>query len=99
MEVSTVTRSVASAGYNFLRWAGAAVAPVLAGFLAVAISPRFPFLLATASVGRQRRHDLDAARSRPPGSQAQPGAPGAGAEHEPGRHSIGLSRSVSLAAR
>ena len=50
MEVSTVTRSVASAGYNFLRWAGAAVAPVLAGFLAVAISPRFPFLVATASV-------------------------------------------------
>jgi MFS family permease len=50
MEVSTVTRSVASAGYNFLRWAGAAVAPVLAGFLAVAVSPRFPFLLASLSV-------------------------------------------------
>jgi ACDE family multidrug resistance protein len=50
MEVSTVTRSVASAGYNFLRWAGAAVAPVLAGYLAVAISPRFPFLLATLTV-------------------------------------------------
>jgi hypothetical protein len=42
MEVSTVTRSVASAGYNFLRWARAAVAPVLAGYLAVAVSPRFP---------------------------------------------------------
>jgi hypothetical protein len=50
MEVSTVTRSVASAGYNFLRWAGAAVAPVLSGFLAVAVSPRFPFLLAALSV-------------------------------------------------
>jgi ACDE family multidrug resistance protein len=50
MEVSTVTRSVASAGYNFLRWAGAAVAPVLSGFLAVAVSPRFPFLLAAFSV-------------------------------------------------
>jgi MFS transporter, ACDE family, multidrug resistance protein len=50
MEVSTVTRSVASAGYNFLRWAGAAAAPVLSGFLAVAVSPRFPFLLAALSV-------------------------------------------------
>jgi MFS family permease len=50
MEISTVTRSVASAGYNFLRWAGAAVAPVLSGFLAVAVSPRFPFLLAALSV-------------------------------------------------
>src|SRR5207237_8909474 len=50
MEVSRATRSVASAGYNFLRWAGAAVAPVLAGFLAVAVSPRFPFLLAALSV-------------------------------------------------
>lgn len=50
MEVFTVTRSVASAGYNFLRWAGAAVAPVLAGYLAVAVSPRFPFLLASLSV-------------------------------------------------
>jgi len=50
MEVSTVTRSVASAGYNFLRWAGAAVAPVLSGLLAVAVSPRFPFLLAALSV-------------------------------------------------
>ena len=76
MEVSTVTRSVASAGYNFLRWAGAAVAPVLAGYLAVAISPRFPFLLAALSVAASavliwaRRahvlrglHQTDAARS------------------------------------
>ncbi|MCL4542989.1 MAG: hypothetical protein M1118_00075 [Chloroflexi bacterium] len=35
-----------SAGYNFLRWIGAAIAPVLSGFLAQVISPRVPFALA-----------------------------------------------------
>jgi MFS family permease len=50
MEVSPATRSVASAGYNFLRWAGAAVAPVLAGYMAEHVSPRSPFVIATATV-------------------------------------------------
>jgi ACDE family multidrug resistance protein len=50
MEVSAATRSVASAGYNFLRWAGAAVAPVLAGFLAEHVSPRSPFVIAVGTV-------------------------------------------------
>lgn len=46
MEVSAIPRPSASAGYNFLRWVGAAVAPVLSGFLAEAVSPRFPFVVA-----------------------------------------------------
>ncbi|MCL4545145.1 MAG: MFS transporter [Chloroflexi bacterium] len=46
MEVSAVPRASASAGYNFLRWIGAAIAPVLSGFLAQVISPRVPFVLA-----------------------------------------------------
>lgn len=50
MEVSPFTRSVASAGYNLLRWSGAAVAPVLAGVLAERVSPRSPFLLAAMAV-------------------------------------------------
>ena len=48
MEVSAIPRPSASAGYNFLRWVGAAVAPVLSGFHAEAVSPRFPFVIAVA---------------------------------------------------
>ena len=50
MEVSPITRSVASAGYNFLRWSGAAIAPVLSGFMAQAVSPRSPFWVGAAMV-------------------------------------------------
>lgn len=50
MEVSPFTRSVASAAYNFLRWGGAAIAPVLAGYLATALSPRSPFWVSTVMV-------------------------------------------------
>ena len=46
IEVSPFSRSISSGTYNFLRWAGAAVAPVLSGFLAQAVSPQLPFLLA-----------------------------------------------------
>ena len=43
MEVSPFTRSVSSAAYNFLRWAGAAIAPIMAGFLAQIYGFSFPF--------------------------------------------------------
>ncbi len=46
IEVSPFSRSISSGTYNFLRWAGAAVAPVLSGFLAQAESPQLPFTIA-----------------------------------------------------
>jgi len=48
IEVSPFSRSISSGTYNFLRWAGAAVAPVLSGYLAQAVSPRLPFTVAAA---------------------------------------------------
>jgi ACDE family multidrug resistance protein len=45
MEVSPFSRSVSSAAYNFLRWAGAAIAPILAGFLGQTYGFSFPFLV------------------------------------------------------
>ena len=50
MEVSPLTRSVASASYNFLRWAGAAIAPAMAGYLSKAVGPRSPYAVACAAV-------------------------------------------------
>ncbi len=57
MEVSPFSRSVSSAAYNFLRWAGAAIAPILAGFLGQIYGFSFPFyvvapviLIASASL-------------------------------------------------
>lgn len=43
MEVFPFSRSVSSAAYNFLRWAGAAIAPITAGFLAQVYNFSFPF--------------------------------------------------------
>ena len=48
IEVSPFSRSISSGTYNFLRWAGAAVAPVLSGLLAQAVAPQVPFAVATA---------------------------------------------------
>ncbi|MHB1649462.1 MAG: hypothetical protein ACYCTX_03990, partial [Thermoplasmataceae archaeon] len=45
MEVSPFSRSVSSAAYNFLRWAGAAIAPILAGFLGQMYGFSFPFFV------------------------------------------------------
>ncbi|MEM0134805.1 MAG: MFS transporter [Thermoplasmatales archaeon] len=45
IEVSPFSRSVSSAAYNFLRWAGAAIAPILAGFLGQTYGFSFPFLV------------------------------------------------------
>lgn len=46
MGVSPYERSITSGAYNFVRWLGAAVAPVLSGVVGESVSLRFPFLLA-----------------------------------------------------
>ncbi len=46
MEVTDLPRPVASAGYNMVRWLGAALAPYASGLLAERLDPRTPFLVA-----------------------------------------------------
>jgi MFS family permease len=50
MKVSPVERPVASSAYSFVRFAGGAVAPYLAGKLAEGISPETPFFVGAAAV-------------------------------------------------
>ncbi|MCO8245626.1 MULTISPECIES: MFS transporter [unclassified Haladaptatus] len=50
IQVSPFTRSVSSGAYNFLRWSGAAIAPVLAGYLKDAYSPGVPFFVGAVVV-------------------------------------------------
>ncbi len=50
IEISPFTRSISSGAYNFLRWAGAAVAPVLSGYLDKAFTPQLPFLVAAGVI-------------------------------------------------
>lgn len=50
MEVSPFSRSVSSAAYNFLRWAGAAVAPIMAGFIGETYGLSIPFFVVIAVV-------------------------------------------------
>ena len=50
MKVSPVERPVASSAYSFLRFAGGAIAPFLAGKLAENVSPSSPFLVGAAAV-------------------------------------------------
>ncbi|MEM0127518.1 MAG: MFS transporter [Thermoplasmatales archaeon] len=45
MEVSPFSRSVSSATYNFLRWAGAAIAPILAGYIGQSLGLSIPFFV------------------------------------------------------
>ncbi|WP_257351995.1 MFS transporter [Pseudalkalibacillus decolorationis] len=46
MEVSPYERGITSGGYNFLRWLGAAFAPLLSGIIGHSISPQMPFMVA-----------------------------------------------------
>ncbi len=46
MEVSPYSRSISSGAYNFLRWAGAALAPILSGFIGEKYGMGIPFLIA-----------------------------------------------------
>jgi ACDE family multidrug resistance protein len=50
MKVAPVDRPVASSAYSFLRFAGGAIAPFLAGKLAENVSPESPFLVGAAAV-------------------------------------------------
>jgi ACDE family multidrug resistance protein len=50
MRVSDVERPVAAAGYSFVRFIGGAIAPYLAGLLAEAVSPSFPFFFGAGAV-------------------------------------------------
>jgi ACDE family multidrug resistance protein len=45
MQATTIERSTVSAAYSFLRFIGAAIAPYLAGVLAVIYSPHIPFIV------------------------------------------------------
>jgi MFS family permease len=45
MQATTIERSTVSAAYSFVRFIGAAIAPYLAGVLAVIYSPHIPFIV------------------------------------------------------
>ena len=45
MQATTIERSTVSAAYSFVRFIGAAIAPYLAGVLAVLYSPHVPFIV------------------------------------------------------
>ena len=43
MDISPYERSVTSGVYNFVRWLGGAIAPILSGIIYHAVSPQSPF--------------------------------------------------------
>lgn len=45
MSVSPYERGVTSGAYNFVRWLGGAIAPLLSGVIGHAIAPQAPFLV------------------------------------------------------
>ncbi|MCI0142760.1 MFS transporter [Arthrobacter bambusae] len=51
MEVSDSPRPVASAGYNFVRWMGGALAPFVAAQLGEHFGPQVPFFAAAVALG------------------------------------------------
>ncbi|MFM1653700.1 MFS transporter [Brevibacillus sp. B_LB10_24] len=50
MDVSPYERGVTSGAYNFVRWLGAAIAPVLSGFIGHSVSLHTPFIVASVIV-------------------------------------------------
>lgn len=46
MEVSPFSRSISSGTYNFVRWSGAAIAPILSGWIGPAFGTNVPFWVA-----------------------------------------------------
>ena len=82
MKAAPVDRGVASAAYSFVRFAGAAVAPWLAGVLGEQVSVHLPFwvgaravLLAAGVLAMTRRHlvgiDAEERNSRRSPTQAE----------------------------
>ncbi|EGY0176929.1 MFS transporter, partial [Listeria monocytogenes] len=47
MEHSPYARSVTSGAYNFVRWLGAAFAPLCSGLLSEALGMKMPFIVAS----------------------------------------------------
>ncbi|MBY0596127.1 MFS transporter [Bacillus bingmayongensis] len=45
MDISPYERSITSGVYNFVRWLGGAIAPILSGIIGHVISPQSPFLV------------------------------------------------------
>lgn len=45
MDISPYERSVTSGVYNFVRWLGGAIAPILSGVIGHTVSPQSPFLV------------------------------------------------------
>lgn len=70
VEVAPFTRSIAVGAYNFVRWSGAAIAPVLSGFLADRVDLSAPYALAAAVTALAatllfvRRQAVDPARRK-----------------------------------
>jgi len=50
MEVSPYERNITSSVYNFVRWMGAAIAPVAAGLVAEHVGPAYPYLVSAVLV-------------------------------------------------
>lgn len=50
MEISPFSRPASSAAYNFLRWSGAAIAPILSGFIGEMYGLNTPFYISGAVV-------------------------------------------------
>ncbi len=78
MEVSPVERPVASAAYSFVRFIGGAIAPWLAGNLAVWYAPRTPFYAGAGAVvvsiavlysGRAVLRGIDAVAAHAPAAE------------------------------
>ncbi|MCL4522223.1 MAG: MFS transporter [Firmicutes bacterium] len=51
MEVSPYSRSISSGAYNFLRWAGAAVAPIMSGLIGQHFGMTVPFFVSAGILG------------------------------------------------
>lgn len=45
MDISPYERSITSGVYNFVRWLGGAIAPILSGIIGHVVSPQSPFLV------------------------------------------------------
>ncbi|SHE94579.1 Predicted arabinose efflux permease, MFS family [Seinonella peptonophila] len=50
MKQSPYSRGVTSGTYNFVRWLGAGIAPILSGFLGQSFTPVLPFVIAAALI-------------------------------------------------